>query len=155
MSGKGHGGPARGYSWPAFAPGNEIRVTHGAYSARRVDPIAAELAAALVEARPDLDGHGPAVWAWARAEARCLLLAEHFADGMFDTEGNVRAGMRELVSFERLAADLRSRLGLDPRSQADLARSRAEAARTAVDLEAVRARGRASAIEGRSDDASS
>lgn len=139
--------PVRGYSWAPFEPGNEVSVRHGVWSKRKVDPVAEELSSGLLVDRPDLAGHPETVFAWARAEARCLLLADHFADGLFDGEGAERPGLRLIQQFERLASDLRTRLGLDPRSEAELARERGAATLTAVDLEAVRARGRASMLE--------
>jgi hypothetical protein len=139
--------PVRGYSWAPFEPGNEVSVRHGVWSKRKVDPVAEELASGLLVDRPDLSGHPETVWAWARAEARCLLLADHFGAGLFDGDGNERPGLRLITQFERLASDLRARLGLDPRSEAELARERGAATLTAVDLEAVRARGRAAMLE--------
>ena len=70
----------------AFTNGNLVRVTHGVYSDRRVNPIARELAEGLIVERPDLEDHPAAVWSWARIESRCLLLEawldEHdFIDG--------------------------------------------------------------------------
>ena len=35
--------PARGYSWTTFQPGNVAPLWHGAWSPRRVEPLAAEL----------------------------------------------------------------------------------------------------------------
>jgi hypothetical protein len=49
---------------------------------------------------------------------------------------------RFLVQFERLALDLRAKLGLDPRSEAELRKTRAEVARGAYDLDALREKGR-------------
>jgi hypothetical protein len=139
--------PVRGYSWAPFEKGNTVSTRHGVWSQRKVDPMAEELASGLIVDRPDLAGHPETVFAWARAEARCILLADHFGDGLFDGEGNERPGLRLIAQFERLAADLRARLGLDPRSEAELARERGAATLTAVDLEAVRARGRAAMLE--------
>lgn len=133
--------PARGYSWDAFEAGNTVAVRHGAWSGRRVHPLAAELVAGLLADRPDLAGYPETVEAWARAEARCLLLATWQADhGLLDDKGEV-AGGRYVGQFERLASDLRHRLGLDPRSEAELLAARAEAARNVVDLDAIRRRG--------------
>jgi hypothetical protein len=133
----------RGYSWPPFEPGNEMALRHGALSERKVDPIAAQLAAELVRDRPDLQRFPEAVAAWSRAEARCLLLESWFADhGLLDDEGKATASERLLASSERLAMQLRERLGLDPKSEAELAQSQADAARSVVDLDALRARGR-------------
>jgi hypothetical protein len=81
------------------------------------------------------------VEAWARAEARCLLLATWQAErGLLDDKGEVMGG-RYVGQFERLAAELRHRLGLDPRSEAELLAARADAARNVVDLDAIRRRG--------------
>jgi hypothetical protein len=38
--GTGHGGPARGYSWPPFEPGNTASLKHGLSSERRIAPLA-------------------------------------------------------------------------------------------------------------------
>ncbi len=137
------GESARGYSWPPFAEGNTVRLRSGAWSARKVDPLTAELVAGLLADRPDLAAWPETVWAWARAEARCLLLAEYQVEaGLIDPKtGDVRSG-RWVGTFERLAADLRGRLGIDPRSEAELARERADASRSAVDLAGIQARGR-------------
>lgn len=141
--------PARGYRWEPFAEGNVVSLRHGAHAARKVDPLAAELATGLLVDRPDLERFPEVLLAWARAEARCILLAEwQLEHGLIDDDGNVRGG-RYVAQFERLASDLRSRLGLDPRSEAELLRDRAEAERSVVDLDAIRARGRA-ALETRS-----
>jgi hypothetical protein len=141
--------PARHYSWPPFEAGNEAATKHGVWSARRTDPLAAELVAGLVADRPDLSEYPEAVLAWARAEARCLLLADWLLDhGLMDGDGTPRGALRYVAQFERLASDLRDRLGLDPRSDAALRRERADAVRSAVDLEGIRARGRA-ALEAR------
>ncbi|HEX2575710.1 MAG TPA: hypothetical protein VHK88_05130 [Aquihabitans sp.] len=145
---------ARGYSWPPFRKNNLAGRRSGVHSLRIVDPLAAELAAALLVDRADLAAFPEALAAWARAEARCLLLAEHQAgEGLFDNDGSVRGG-RYVAQFERLAADMRTRLGLDPRAEAELARSRAEAVAGLVDLDAVRERGR-EALERRRSEAGS
>jgi hypothetical protein len=137
------GADARGYSWPAFAAGNEVATRHGAFSERRVAPIAAQLAQGLLAVRPDLSDFPEALGAWSRAEARTLLLHGWLDDvGWFDDDGRERPALRFVVSFERLAADMRARLGLDPVSEAALARERAEAARQVVDIAAIQERGR-------------
>jgi hypothetical protein len=136
------GAEARRYSWSAFAPGHELSVRHGVWSRRRVDPLVQELVAGLATDRPDLLGYPETLVAWARAEARCILFAEYLADEAVDSERALKVA-RYIVSFERLAVDLRVRLGLDPQSEATLARERAQAAREIVDLDGLRARGRA------------
>jgi len=134
-------GPARRYSWQPFAAENLAALRSGVWSRRKVDPIASEFVLGLLADRPDLGGYPEAVAAWARAEARCVLLAEHFADGLI-ADGQERPGLRYVAQFERLASTLRERLGLDPRSEAELARDRVDAVRDAVDLDALRERGR-------------
>lgn len=115
---------------------------HGVWSKRVVDPLTAELVAGMLEVRPDLERHGFALMAWARAEVRCVLLAEWQAEhGLLDAKGNA-PGARYVGQFERIAADLRSKLGLDPMSEAELLATRADAERQAFDLDAIRARGR-------------
>lgn len=144
---------ARGYSWPPFAPGHTLSMRSGIWSARKVDPLAAELAAGLLDERPFLARYPETVWAWARAEARCALLSDWIAEhGLVDAEGVPSAPLRYVAQFEKLAIDLRARLGLDPRSELDLVRDSAEAERSAVDLDALRARGRA-AMASNGDDA--
>lgn len=141
------GPPARGYSWPPLQPGHTLSMRHGVWSKRRTDPVAAELVEALLSDRPDLERFPEAVHAWSRAEARCLLLAEWLS--MPDASQKATEGaLRHLASFERLAAQLRNDLGLTPTSEARLAKERAEAAAVAVDLEAVRQKGR-EALQGR------
>lgn len=144
--GSGRGGAARGYSWPPFEEGNTASLRHGARSPRVYEPVAEELAAGLLADRPDLEAFPEAVGSWAEAEARAVLLRTHLSRsdvGMFDGDGEPREGMlRWLDRFERRADAMRQRLGLDPRSAAELARERADAGRSQVDLDAVRQRGR-------------
>jgi hypothetical protein len=142
--GRADGHAARGYSWPPFEPGHELSTRHGAFSRRRVDPLAAELTTGLLSERADLVRYPEVVAAWARAEARCLLLGDWIAEhGVLDEHGNGTAALRYVAQFERLAIELRARLGLDPRSEAELARDRSEAERNIVDLDALKARGSA------------
>jgi hypothetical protein len=138
---------ARGYSWPAFGLQNAAAVRHGAWSTRRVDPVAAEVIAGVLERRPDLAEHPEALHAWARAEARCLLFADYLCDRDICSDEATRV-LRHVGTFERLANELRGRLGLDPSSEARLVTARADAARQVVDLDGIRARGRR-AIEAR------
>ena len=137
------GKPASGV-WPknAFASGNTTSRTHGVWSDRRVNPQAVELAKTLLEVRPDLAGYTETVWAWARAESRCMLLERWLEDhALVEEDGTVAPVARYVSQFERLAADLRAKLGLDPKSEADLASSRAQATLHTFDIEELRARG--------------
>lgn len=136
--------PNSPHSPTLFTEGNAAALKHGAFSAAVFSPLAKDLAAALAEARPDLAVYGHAIAAWAEAEARAALLRDHVQQrGLIDGRGKVREGsLTWLASFERLADQARRRLGLDPLSDADLRRARADAAHSTIDLEALAARGR-------------
>lgn len=149
--GEGHGGPARGYSWEPFEEGNTAALVHGAYSPAIVDPVAEELLEAVLAeaatAHLAAPQYAPALAAWARAEARIIVLERWLAEnadqaGVLDAEGELLPAVKLLERVERRAESLRSRLGLDPRSEADLTRSRADAGRSIADLDALRRRGR-------------
>jgi hypothetical protein len=114
---------------------------HAVWSERRVSPLAQELIAGLLSDRPDLARHPETVLAWARAEARCLLYDEYLQDDSPDGERALKVA-RYVGQFEKLAMQLRATLGLDPRSEAELIAVQALAAREAVDLDAIRQRGR-------------
>lgn len=143
-----YGGPARGPgtgSRPPFAPGNTVNLRSGYRSPRVYGQLAEHLAAGLLEARPDLAPYPESVAAWATLEAQTTLLRRHIAEvGPIDPEtSEPRQGpLQWLTKLEKSAADHRARLGLDPRSEAALARERAAASVLAVDLDALAARGR-------------
>lgn len=132
----------------AFTNGNLVRVTHGVYSDRRVNPIARDLVDAVLDARPDLEDHPAAVWSWARIESKCLLLEAWLDEHDFiDGDGKPTAPAQLVTRYEKLALNLRARLGLDPQSQAQLQSSRADAAKVTFDLEALREKGREAMLE--------
>jgi hypothetical protein len=126
--------PARGYGWPPFQAGNVAAQTHGSYSPRKVDPLAAEI---LAQTRQHVTWWRPAdeasVWAWARTEARVQLLAEWLTErgGDLDDAGSVRPAADLLTKLEARAESMRSRLGLEPLSRARLGR---DVAASSVDL---------------------
>ncbi len=127
----------------AFTNGNLVRVTHGVYSDRRVNPIARELAEGLIVERPDLEDHPAAVWSWARIESKCLLLEAWLDEHDFiDGDGKPTAPAQLVTRYEKLALNLRARLGLDPLSQAQLQTTRGQATLVSYDIEELRARGR-------------
>ena len=127
----------------AFTNGNVVRVTHGVYSDRRVNPIARELAEGLIVERPDLEDHPAAVWSWARIESKCLLLEAWLDEHDFiDGDGKPTAPAQLVTRYEKLALNLRARLGLDPLSQAQLQTTRGQATLVSYDIEELRARGR-------------
>ena len=132
----------------AFTNGNLVRLSHGAYSDRRVNPVARELVSVVLAQRPDLEDHPAAVWSWARIESKCVLLEAWLDEhGFIDEHGKPTAPAQLVTRYEKLAMALRSRLGLDPQSQAQLQSSRALATLTTFDLEALRERGREAMLE--------
>jgi hypothetical protein len=147
--GTGHGGDARGYSWPPFEPGNEVATVHGAYSERRIAPLADQIAVSLLadDSTPQYikePSYSATVRAWSRAEATVQLLwnwlAEHDLDAALTdvtetdedaelskgaaskhtTSRHIESVLTQLHRHEVRAANLRSRLGLDPLSRARL-----------------------------------
>ena len=134
---------ARGYKWKDAEPGNFLNLRSGIWSKRMVDPVAVELVAGLLEDRPEFERFPETVAAWSRAEARCVLLSDWIAEhGLVDAEGKPSVQLRFVAQFERLAMDLRSKLGLDPRSELELVREQAEAQHASFDVAALIAKGR-------------
>jgi hypothetical protein len=121
-----------------FEPGHELSMRHGAYSPRKVDPLAGELVANIQAHVPHLAAPqwAPAVWAWARHEARAQLLTEYVmaagertGDGVGNlADRKVLAAYNALHRAEAAADRSRARLGLDPLSAARLGRDHVAAA---------------------------
>lgn len=132
---------ARGYRWATATAGNTLGQRHGAFSTRKVDPVALELVSGLLEDRPDLERYPEAVWAWGRAEARCLIFDEYLQDHEPWSEAGLKVASW-VHRVEGQAQRMRERLGLDPRGEAELLRESAEAQHATFDLDALRARGR-------------
>ena len=111
-------------------PGNTTAEKHGAWSPRKVNPLAQELVERIADLIPYLaedPTYRPAVWAWARAEARVQLLAEHIDErGPLDADGKPWPALDQLQKAEGSAARARERLGLDPLSRAKLGRDLAD-----------------------------
>lgn len=125
--------PARGYSWEPFQPGHTKSLIHGAYSPRTVDPLAEEIAGLILKTGPGFlasNDFALATWSLARTEARLQVVNEWLdTHGPLDEEGNPRPAAGLVLQFERLAVDMRNRLGLDPTSRAKLEQALAGAAR--------------------------
>lgn len=136
--------PARNYSWPPAGPGNTLAVRHAAFTPRVYEPLAQEMLAEALAARPDWEPYAETVAAACRFRARAALLDKWLTEhGLFNSKDAIREGpLRWWAQFERQAAALLASLGADPTSEARLAKDRAEATATAFDLEAVRDRGR-------------
>ena len=136
--------PANGTREP-FSPGHTAALKHGAASPRMVEPRATELAEAAISAVPFLGDvtFQRSVLGWARAEARCDLLAEYLErEGLLDDKGKPRPAADLAARYERVAADARSKLGLDPTSRARLERDLAQAGLGHARLEAAMSAGR-------------
>lgn len=137
--------PARGTTRPPFPEGNALHLSHGATSPRIVSGVARDLAAGLLDRRPDLVTYPDAVERWATASAVSLLLIRWIDDvGIIDPEKNAprKSVLLLLGQSESRAERAGMLLGLDPRSEAALAKDRAATAHLAVDIEAILARGR-------------
>lgn len=157
--GPGHGGPksgipARGQTLPPFPETHSLSLGHGAHSPRVYGELAQVLAAGLLEIRPDLQAYPVAVARWAEWEGRAQLLRKHLAVvGDIDAStGEVRPGLTKwLHRCENAAERAAALLGLDPISEARLAKERASAQLVAVDLAEIAARGR-QILDQRADD---
>jgi hypothetical protein len=145
-AGPGHGGPARGYSWPPFRPGNLAALRHGARSPRILAPIADQLAAGLAHVAPwtsaALFQGAVASWSWAEAQAVVLraYLDEH---GLVDDDDQPRPATGMLERVEARLAGLRGQLGLTPVALGKLLAtlSQVDGDRGAEGLEALRRAG--------------
>lgn len=155
--------PARMYSWKQFGKGHTLSLKNGNRSPRVIGALAERLAAALLVERPDLRPFIASVTTWAHSESRAAILRVVLDDrGILDDDGRVRVDLlQQIRAEERRAGEERKVLGLDPRSALELVRARTEAEHSAVDLDALRARGKAAfarraealeASEGNDDD---
>ena len=136
--------------------------SHGAYSPRRVDPLAAELVH-LVLADPATAylqaGHWrPALYAWARAEAQVQLLSEWLADQATGRDplgdlgdDRIKSAYLLLHRAETRATTGRTRLGLDPLSAARLGRDKTAAALDATQIMAQLEKAERARREGEGD----
>jgi hypothetical protein len=101
-----------------FDPGHLTTLAHGARSARFVDSVAAELADALLEDRPDLPEYpGGCCRVGAGRDANAADAEYHAKVGMIDDEtGDVRGGAL-VFAAENMAQRMRERLGLNPQAR--------------------------------------
>lgn len=141
------GAEARGYSWPAFEPGNTAAETHGALSRRRVRPLAERIGAELLAVAPwcGQEAFRATVAAWAWAEAQAGLLRSYVDErGVLDEKGVPLPALALLDRIEARAGRLRDVLGLSPKAWASLVASlgSADAEAAARGLESLRAVGR-------------
>ena len=136
-------------------PGHELSTRHGAYSPRKVDPIARELVDTILQSNDQTVAYlhapvfGPALWAWGRAEARVQLLVEYLGDKVGDLEDeSVKAAHLLLHRAESTAHTLRQALGMTPLARARLGR---DVAASQVDAAQLLTRMREEADDGDDD----
>jgi hypothetical protein len=116
--------PPRGYSWAPFEDGNEAGVRHGAFSERKVRPLAEAFAAALSELVPlGNPSDSPAVSLLATVFAR-LELASRWLDeqenSLVDGDGHPWPVLRHVARWERQAGLLCAQLGLTLAARAEI-----------------------------------
>lgn len=106
-----------------YEAGNDAATTHGAFSKRKVQPLADAIAEQAASAAPWTQQRvfAPTVQAWAWAEAQATLLRMYVDDrGMLDDDGQPLPALALLDRTEVRAARLRSELGFSPSSWARL-----------------------------------
>lgn len=132
----------RGYKWADATPGNQIARTHGTW-ASDVPEQASEIVNDLLG--PEAERHPVAALIiattfvrWLRASADIERRGVTIGEG---DDAKVNPLLAHVSAWERsLLAGLRE-FGLTPAGEATLAKDRAEATRSAVDLDAIRERG--------------
>jgi hypothetical protein len=129
--------PARGYSWPPFAPGHTLSLKHGVYSERKIGERAAEVLADLAEVMPDLVNDpdsaalvGLYVRSLAREQLGHLAIERLVAD-----KSPIPPRLLEAVSAAaRVAKEVGDSLGVGPRASAELRQIKAATALTMSEL---------------------
>jgi phage terminase small subunit len=130
---------------PAFGDGNQLARTQGVWAADASDEAARVVGNLLppsdIERYPLIALIFAETWIrWRRAKADITARGEMLGD---DGEAKAHPLLPVEGRLRRDLLDLVARFGLDPKSESELARSRADAAKLSVDLEAVLDRGRA------------
>lgn len=134
-------GPARGYSWPPFEPGNTANLTTGLDSERAIEAKAAEVHDAILSVAPWLaePQYLPSVARYIRASARELLAHRAIlAAGEKVSPRLVEAA----TAAARLAQAMGAEMGLTPRGHASLRLLLAEGAGAEIGLEDLIEKGR-------------
>ena len=112
-----------------FEQGNNYALRHGARSERRVSVVAQQILEGLLE-NPETprylgedSSYGPALTAWATAEARVSLINAYLDEQGLEKAFSGKGWMLEASrKWSVTAANLRTRLGLDPVSRAKILR---------------------------------
>lgn len=126
---------------PPFEGGNQAARTHAVYAADVTDKAREVLqwlyAPELVERYPAIALMGAEVWVRRR---RALTYIED--EGLVDGDGDANPLLVVVDRCERRLLDLSKRFGLDPRSEVEVRRVRADAALAGFDLDQAVAAGR-------------
>jgi hypothetical protein len=138
-TGEGHGGPARGYSWPPFEPGNTLAERHGAYAAElrlsthaRVEELASAIRATQPVSHPADEG---AVQRLALVYRRIELSAAALDEVDAALAEKPLAAYRDgVLILERLRVDHARWLREAGRIEAELARTPASRAKLGLHL---------------------
>ena len=117
--------PAPVRNAPEFGPDNTAAMSHGAYSPRTVEALAAAIAQSVVDAVPytGRDRFAFALRAYSHAEARAELIRRHLDQhGVLNNRNTPRTSLLVmLAAAERAAHRGRQELGLSPESAARIA----------------------------------
>jgi len=159
--------PATGQPWtpefegqrPPFQPGNELAVTHGAYSAKRIDPVANQFRDEILSA-PAMQyllepQYAAVFWQYCRTAARIQAI-EDALDGMSIEEaaysGRGQTSWLELLrKWTSTLTTLAARCGLDPLSYAKLGKDVNQARQADAATLLTQARAAAEANKGTTD----
>ncbi len=119
---------------PPFEKGNEAAMRHGAKSPRKIEEVARRVSDELAERFPLALDYPETLTALARVESVTrLLLADIISNGVHGKDGR-KGVVARYLSAERTGAMLRKSLGMTPESEASVARDRAAAAASTVDV---------------------
>jgi hypothetical protein len=153
--------PATGTEWtpefegqrPPFQPGNQLAVTHGAFSARRTDPIARRL---IEEVTTDPSTsylaspkYHAMLWQWAQAAAKVEVLSE-WVDTMAiqqaaDSDRGKTSALELLRKWMSTSMTLADKLGFTPAAAARLGKDVAQGRQADAATLLTRARAEAEA----------
>jgi Phage terminase, small subunit len=142
-NGAGRGGPARGYSWPPFQPGNQVARKHGGYSLLGIGERGNEICDSIREAMPVYSPADETVVqllgvTCARIERANEAIAT--VDESATPLGAYLAGKdgQDLApALHRLRQDLRAWIGLARRLSNDLGLTPTSRARLGLDIAAA------------------
>jgi hypothetical protein len=109
-------GPARGYSWPPFAPGHTLSMKHGATSERRIGPLARNHRRRVLRQiglrASEIDPVGRAFLEhYCRLIAKVVLIDNYLDEhGVLDEHGTPRPCMTLYVRLHNAAVQALTRL---------------------------------------------